>query len=89
MLVSELIAKLQALQAEHGDLEVQTVVPEGPYARLEGEPDILDVGYHDDEGEYVSQESFDERVEEAEDEGEEPPELEGPFICIGAKGTDC
>lgn len=94
MLVSEFIAKLQALQAKHGDLEVRAVVPEGPYARVEGEPDIISLGYCDEEGEYQSDldhaAAIEDILEAAEEEGDTVTDediaarFQGPYICIGS-----
>ena len=75
MLISDLIKKLQDFQKDNGDLKVQLVVPEGPYARLESTPDVFGIGYSDSEGEYHS--------EKPSDDDEDEMELDGPFFCIG------
>jgi len=74
MKTSELIAKLQAFHARHGDLEVQAAIPEGLYTRLEGYPTILGKGYCDDEGNYYT------------NKRNAGSECSGPFLCIGAEG---
>jgi len=74
MKTSELIAKLQAFLARHGDLYVQAAVPEGPYTRLEEGFAILGKGYCDDEGNYYT------------NKREAGSECCGPFLCIGAEG---
>ena len=92
MLISDLIAKLQEFKAAHGDLEVQIAVPEGDYTRLEGDPTIFNLGYSDDEGNYLTEDAVEERIEEWLDEDEDADEddvrsnFEGPFLCIGAEG---
>ena len=86
MKISELIATLQAAQAEHGDLEVQSLVPEGPYARLEGPFEYTGIGYCDEEGEFLDKDDYDKRIAEMEEDETEDPEgyFEGPFYCMGA-----
>ena len=84
MKISEMIASLQAALVEHGDLEIQSVVPEGPYARCEGPFEYMGVGYMNDEGEFLDNEEYSELVEEAEDVGDDVSHIEGPFYCIGA-----
>lgn len=94
MRVSELIQILQGLQEENGDLEVQGLVPEGPYTRLEGPPEFVGLGYSDGEGEFRSEDDVEELVAEAMEEDEDLTEEEvrgcysGPYICIGAMGID-
>lgn len=86
MKVSELIQALQAMQEEHGDLEVQSLVPEGPYNRLEGPPSLY-VGHHDCEGEFYSVDDVQELIDQAIEDGDDPDDVSesypGPFICIG------
>ena len=88
MTVSELIKKLQDLQAKHGDLNISSVAPEGPYTRCEGDPDILGIGYADDEGEYISIEEYQELAEQAEEAGEDISHISGPYICIGSESYE-
>jgi hypothetical protein len=89
MLISDLIKKLQEAQAEHGDLEVQAAVPEGPYTRLVGDPDVFGLGYMGEDCDYLDEENYEdikaEIEENAADDGVEPDfsELSGPYFCIG------
>lgn len=84
MKISDLIATLQAALAEHGDLEVQNVVPEGPYARCEGPFEHMGVGYMNDEGEHLDEDDYEAQAAQAEEDGGDMSHVEGPFYCIGA-----
>lgn len=93
MLVSELIKQLEDLKAAHGDLEVQTLVPEGPYTRCEGPPEFMGIGWCDEEGEFIDSDKREEMILEVIDDLElndradaeaELDHLDGPYLCIGA-----
>jgi len=100
MKISELIKTLTDLMQREGDLNVAVACPEGDYTRLEGSPDIVEVGYRDSsDGDFLDYGDVIERMKDDGEINEEdllPPDetvnaycarvkIAGPFICIGIR----
>ena len=83
MKISAMIAQLQAVAAEHGDIEVRSIKPAPfPFDYLKASEtfDMFEVGHVEKAcQEFVWTKDYNDFT----DHGEEAELLDGPFLCIG------
>lgn len=82
MKVSELIAKLEALKAQHGDLDVQSLTDYETYTKADPVIPMIGIGYVNKLGDFMNMTEGEVLAHLARPKNTDW--VTGPFVCIGS-----